>query len=260
MITSVGLIWELEPSKREPPVLYCLANDLIWETFAWGAEAARREGYLEESQTQWEKAFELSRTFPEGDPRLAASSDSLAVCLCLNGDPHAAATLHREAIARWNYARDWVLDKMPMTLRASSVSYHRGLQSRHRDKLVNLSVHLQHRLCDAGQAAAQNNLACALIAAGNSDEMPMQLFAGAIAPWMAGIGARDSGLAAIHANLACVSNNATARDHACRIRADPSSDRTKRFVEECDRKLTFRRRLLAAVYLSCGPVELSKAA
>lgn len=236
----------------------CPARDLIWETFAWGAEKARRAGEAEEALEHWRQASELAETFGPADPRRAGSIDSLGSCLRLAGDASRAEVCHRQAIAGWARAAEWVA-AMPVRLRPSSVSYHRGLQDRHRPELTAIAQHLTAQLAAAGAAAARNNLACVLIEAGRWPDAA-GLLDGAAEDWRAAIGARDAGLAAILGNRALLrggmeqgAKDRPERAEAAAIMAAPSTPCAERFARDCDRRMTAQRCLMAAVYLTAGP-------
>jgi len=178
----------------------CVANDLIWETFAWGAEQARRAGYADESHDQWRLASRVAETFDAADPRRAGSMDSLGVCHRLVGDLERSERMHRQALELWQSAMGWVA-AMPVALKPSSVTYHRGLQDRFRDNLTEIARHQKMKLASAGEAAARNNLACALMASSRLTEAEA-LLEPAVTAWRASLGARDEGLANIHHNRA----------------------------------------------------------
>jgi hypothetical protein len=236
----------------------CVANDLIWETFAWGAEQARRFGYREEALEHWRMAAKIAETFDTCDPRRAGTADSLGVFHRLAGDLGQAERMHRQALEQWKCAMDWVAE-MPIALKPSSVTYHRGLQERFRGNLIDIARHHTIKLVCAGEAASRNNLACVLMS-GDRWSDAGALLAQAPAAWCASIGARDEGLANIHRNRSMLFDRearpelaAQARALAARILADPSPLRLNRFARDCDRRMTPQRRLMAAVYLATGP-------
>ncbi|PKP75299.1 MAG: hypothetical protein CVT84_03750 [Alphaproteobacteria bacterium HGW-Alphaproteobacteria-6] len=240
------------------PSAGCVASDLIWETFAWGAEKARQAGYAEEAHEQWRLASRVAETFDAADPRRAASMDSLGVCHRLAGDLEHSERMHRQALELWQSAMGWVA-AMPVALKPSSVSYHRGLQDRFRDDLTEIARHQKMKLAGAGQAATRNNLACVLLASDRLTEAAA-LLEQAAAAWRASFGARDEGLASIHHNCALLFDRqarpepaAQERLLAARILDDPATRRMTRFARDCDRRMTPQRRLMAAVYLATGP-------
>lgn len=236
----------------------CVANDLIWETFAWGAEKARHAGYAEESHDQWRLASRVAETFDAADPRRAGSMDSLGVCHRLAGDLERSERMHRQALELWQSAMGWVA-AMPVALKPSSVTYHRGLQDRFRGDLTEIARHQMTKLAGAGEAAARNNLACALMDRSRFAEAEA-LLETAVTAWRASLGARDAGLASIHHNRAQLFEKqgrpepaAQERLLAAGILKDPATQRMTRFARDCERRMTPARRLMGAVYLAAGP-------
>ncbi|MDP1702093.1 MAG: hypothetical protein Q8L53_14195 [Aestuariivirga sp.] len=236
----------------------CPAQDLVWETFAWGAENARLSGYVEEAKIQWRIAKDISEGFDKSDPRLASSLNSLGVCHHMMGNIEEARSLYFKSLSAWNLAAAWVA-RIPLQLRATSVNFHFGLQQRYRHQLTALGRNRYRTLVAAGEAATKNNLACLLISNDCiSDAKPLICTAPEL--WRAAIGSRDEGLAIIYLNLGMFfeANDQSAealqaRKHADEIRRNPSPSRMLRFSQDCSLKMTDERRLKAAIYLGAGP-------
>jgi hypothetical protein len=161
----------------------------------------------------------------------------------------------REAALAWQAASQW-LDAMTVELGGRSSLFHFRLERKHADTYRQLARAEHQRLADAGAAACAVNLA--LIIHHRTPDEAARLYRHAIAARSAGLGVRDIGHLAAREGLRrlILTTGGRPADDAdpsaemvLAAMRDPLSPLT-RWKSERQGRMTDRRRLVAAVYLS----------
>jgi hypothetical protein len=245
---------DLVPQSGAPA---CVAADCLWESFAERGTAAFDAGQFVQSLTEWQAAAPLAETFDQADPRRATSRAALATIGYAAGllAESAAELALREAAQVWQITNRWI-DSMAIDLSGRSSSFHFRLERRHASAYRNLARGDYRRLAETGAAACAANLA--LVLHDRAPDEAARLYRHAILARKAGLGARDLGCLVAMENLRRLiravgdpqSEDASlSTEIEAAVMRDPLPPLT-RWKNEKPARMTDRRRLLAAVYLS----------
>lgn len=237
--------------------LTCVAAEYLWEHFAVRGSNALNARQFAQSQSEWYMAGTLAEAFDPADPRRAASLAGQAVAGHAAGQLNAteAERALRAAAEAWLTARIWV-DAILPELPGRSSMFHFRLERKHAGAYRELARLDYHRLLEAGGGACALHLA--LILHDRLPEEAKRLYQQAISARKIGLGARDLGYLVamvnlrrlIHATGDSPSDDANlANEIAATTLRDPLSP-LARWKTEMPARMTDRRRLLAAVYLS----------
>ena len=235
----------------------CIVADCLWESFAERGAVAFEARQFVQSLTEWQAATLLAETFDHADPRRAASRAALATIGYAGGFlTEATAELAlREAAQVWQITNRWI-DSIAIDLSGRSSSFHFRLERKHAGAYRDLARADYRRLAEAGAAACAANLA--LVLQDRAPEEAACLYRHAILARKAGLGARDLGCLVAMENLrrlirAVGDPQSEGASLSTEIEAtamrDPLSP-FSRWKNEKPGRMTDRRRLLAAVYLS----------
>jgi hypothetical protein len=235
----------------------CVAADYLWENFAERGNVALDARQFVRSLTEWQAATRLAETFDHADPRRATSCTGLATAGYAAGFlTDAAAELElREAARAWQITSRWI-DSMATQLSGRSSLFHFRLERRHASAYRDLARADHQRLAEAGAAACAANLA--LVLHDRAPDEAARLYRQAIFARKAGLGARDLGCLVAMDNLRRLIRAAggpqsedanLSTEIAATVMRDPLAP-LARWKNERPARMTDRRRLLAAVYLS----------
>lgn len=154
------------------------ADELCWEAISREAMESHDSGRNDDAALLWQQAGMIARTFPDGDPRHAASRNNIAVAEAVAGRCEEAERGFRDARSAWTASRDWS-SFMQVSGTARSSLFHHRLEMKHRDSFQS---HLRRRYChwiDAAEAATAFNHGIVLLALDRDEAGREQMLQGA---------------------------------------------------------------------------------
>lgn len=132
--------------------------ELAWVRLTECGASEVNAAQLAAAGESWRRASRIAEGFADGDPRLGASLNNLAVLACVGERLADADRLFHEALRAWAAARGWI-ERMQLAPRARSSLFHLRMELRHRHHYARLALNEQHALLSAGRAVTLHNRA-----------------------------------------------------------------------------------------------------
>lgn len=122
------------------------------------ARSLLKKGSRDDAGRLWQAAHDMAQTFPQVDPRRAASLDALGTLAASGGDRKRASDIYTDALEAWSAAQDWVAT-MATAQAARSSTFHLRLETKYPGAYPEITRARHLKICHAGRAGAQANLA-----------------------------------------------------------------------------------------------------
>jgi len=175
------------------------SQELLWIDCCETAAGEFRLKHLKTADEYWQEALNITGSFPDNDPRHAASINNMGVICRFRNKPEAAEKYYQSAKLKWVAAADWV-SHMEIKSRAASSRFHLRMERRHRETYNEPLINEYLNKLDAGYAATLNNHAELLFYRGNYQQARAQYTLALDKRTRAGLSA-DNELRAIEGNL-----------------------------------------------------------